>query len=329
VCAPAGFGKSTTLANALAACPFLVAWLTLASEDGHVPRFIQALIAAIQRVDSRACRTTASLLQHPALPQPAAIADTLQHALYGDDLDAAVGLVETQAPLLLDRGDWHQLEEWLRLLPAATVERRPALVLAQAWIAHFRFKHNAIPALLQPASALLDETVEGSSAAGVAAWRAEVDSLWATVWFFRDDAERAATHAARAWERLPATAAWSRGNAGWILGVSRHRLGHSEAIRDLLATEAAGALKRHSAGTLRLGSSLAVVRYTSGEPTPGRAHGAPSSQPRRDAEVRADCGVGASPARLHLLRLGRAARRGGALHGRRGPAPQAECRGAP
>jgi LuxR family maltose regulon positive regulatory protein len=65
VCAPAGFGKSTLLGTALAACPWPVVWLSLDAQDAVLPAFLHALVAAVREVFPAACRGTLSLLRLP------------------------------------------------------------------------------------------------------------------------------------------------------------------------------------------------------------------------------------------------------------------------
>jgi LuxR family maltose regulon positive regulatory protein len=221
-----------------------------------------------QELRLREPRATVDVLHRRAsawLASQRRVSEALRHALEGEDDEGAADLVEAHAPPLLDSGEWQRLDEWLRLLPPAAVERRPALLLIQAWVAFARFHLKVIPALLHHASALLEQNAEGLTSQRVSALTAEIASLWAVVWYLRDDAARAATHAALAWEGLPAAAAYPLGHAGWVLGVSRHRLGHPEALQELLASDRAAELERHPAGTLRLRSSLAVIYYTSGE----------------------------------------------------------------
>src|SRR5262245_13625219 len=102
ICAPAGFGKTTLLAAAVADSPWPVAWLSLDSEDSHLPRFLQSLVAAIQRALPLACRATASLLERPALPPVGSIAAALQQDLAEPTDDLVVVLDDYHAIDVLD-----------------------------------------------------------------------------------------------------------------------------------------------------------------------------------------------------------------------------------
>jgi LuxR family maltose regulon positive regulatory protein len=68
LCAPAGYGKSTLLAQWLAAISRPVAWFSLEAGDDELPVFMNGLSAALQRVVPDACRASASLLHSPQFP---------------------------------------------------------------------------------------------------------------------------------------------------------------------------------------------------------------------------------------------------------------------
>src|SRR6185437_853937 len=69
VSAPAGFGKTTLLAQWLAECRMPVAWLSLEPEDNDPLRFLSYLIAALQTVQANV-GTNASALLHTPQPPP-------------------------------------------------------------------------------------------------------------------------------------------------------------------------------------------------------------------------------------------------------------------
>jgi LuxR family maltose regulon positive regulatory protein len=71
VSAPAGFGKTTLLAQWLAESDTPVAWLSLDAEDNDPTRFLSYLIAALQTLDGQIGTTTLEILhtQQPAPPE--------------------------------------------------------------------------------------------------------------------------------------------------------------------------------------------------------------------------------------------------------------------
>ena len=103
VVAPAGFGKTTIVAQwlfALQAQPshLQVAWLTLDTEDSAIERCWRYLIAAITQVFPASCTESLALLDAQQLPPPRSLADVL-----ANDLTALPN------PLVLVLDDYHQI----------------------------------------------------------------------------------------------------------------------------------------------------------------------------------------------------------------------------
>ena len=87
VSAPAGFGKTTLLAQWLAESDTLVAWLSLEPEDNDPVRFLTYLIAALQTVDAHLGTAALDLLRTPQPPPP----ETVVILLINDLLRSTVG----------------------------------------------------------------------------------------------------------------------------------------------------------------------------------------------------------------------------------------------
>ena len=88
VSAPAGFGKTTLLAQWLAESGMPVAWLSLEAEDNDPTRFLSYLIAALQTLDAQIGATALALLHTPQPPSPEAVLAVLTNDLAdrgGDD----------------------------------------------------------------------------------------------------------------------------------------------------------------------------------------------------------------------------------------------------
>src|SRR5437588_12058355 len=80
VSAPAGFGKTTLLAQWLAESGMPVAWLSLEAGDNELVRFLSYLIAALQTLDPHLGAVALALLQMP----PPASAETVLTLLTND-----------------------------------------------------------------------------------------------------------------------------------------------------------------------------------------------------------------------------------------------------
>ena len=61
ITAPAGFGKTTLVASAIAGFGFPVAWLSLDKNDNQEERFLGYLVAALQRADPKLGNEAAQL----------------------------------------------------------------------------------------------------------------------------------------------------------------------------------------------------------------------------------------------------------------------------
>ncbi|MBO0791486.1 MAG: hypothetical protein J2P36_11125, partial [Ktedonobacteraceae bacterium] len=77
ISAPAGFGKTTLLAQWLSQSHVPVAWLSLDSDDNDPARFLPHLIAALQRLEPQLGATSLALLRTPQPPSPEIILEQL------------------------------------------------------------------------------------------------------------------------------------------------------------------------------------------------------------------------------------------------------------
>ncbi len=68
VCAPAGFGKTTLLAQWVQTIDRPTAWLSLDEHDNELPIFVQSLVAALQSAFPNTFQGLASLLEAPRFP---------------------------------------------------------------------------------------------------------------------------------------------------------------------------------------------------------------------------------------------------------------------
>src|SRR5215469_13710754 len=73
ISAPAGFGKTTLLAQWLAQSGIPVAWLSLEAEDNDPTRFLSYVIAALQTLDAQLGTTALAPLRTPQPPAPEAV----------------------------------------------------------------------------------------------------------------------------------------------------------------------------------------------------------------------------------------------------------------
>ncbi len=99
IAAPAGFGKTTLVANWVCTLAHEIAWISLDENDNDLVQFLSYLIAALQSIDRRIGAGVCSLLQSPRLPPISSLLTPLIN-----DLTASA------APLLLVLDDYHLID---------------------------------------------------------------------------------------------------------------------------------------------------------------------------------------------------------------------------
>jgi LuxR family maltose regulon positive regulatory protein len=103
VSASAGFGKTTLLGDWVGGCSFPVSWLALDEGDNDPVRFVQYLIAALQRVDGDVGRGVSGFLRTPQLPPPGSLITTLIN-----------DVARTANPFFLVLDDYHVIhQDWI------------------------------------------------------------------------------------------------------------------------------------------------------------------------------------------------------------------------
>lgn len=183
--------------------------------------------------------------------------EALHHALAAGDDSFAVQLVIDQRHDRLNQQDWRTLERWLKYLPQASIRQNPALILAQAWIAHSQYQLLALPQILQQAQALVDEqqlsainkeasltsatTVhkDGYPTTRITSTRrsslqGEIDTLVSFVWLIKSEMPQTSEAAQNALQRVSPDHNFVYGYAHLSWGIAAYSLGQGkEAIRFL------------------------------------------------------------------------------------------------
>src|SRR6266571_2414027 len=102
VSAPAGFGKTTLLAQWFAQSSTPVAWLSLEAEDNDPTRFLAYLIAALQTLDAQIGATALALLHTPQPPPPETVLAVLANDLVGRDAGDVVLVLDDYHTIAAD-----------------------------------------------------------------------------------------------------------------------------------------------------------------------------------------------------------------------------------
>jgi LuxR family maltose regulon positive regulatory protein len=102
VSAPAGYGKSTIIAQYIEATECSCAWLSLDPEDSDLRRFLAYVVAALRDAVPGCCPSTAECLQMPVLPGSEELA-----AVFCNDLDDLDDLDDLVLPIVLVLDDYY------------------------------------------------------------------------------------------------------------------------------------------------------------------------------------------------------------------------------
>ncbi|MFN8475683.1 MAG: LuxR C-terminal-related transcriptional regulator [Anaerolineae bacterium] len=134
VCAPAGFGKTTLLAEWLATIPLPAAWLSLAPDDSDMTVFTRHLLLAVQTIFPGACQATLAMLGAPQTLKPSALAARLCNEL--DELPGACVVVLDDYHAVTDAATHQMMAVLLDYLPptlhlAIATRSDPPLPLAR------------------------------------------------------------------------------------------------------------------------------------------------------------------------------------------------------
>ncbi len=152
----------------------------------------------------------------------------IRHALAAGDALQAARLVEQKGRALLTENRWRLLKKWLDMLPPDLIQDRPLLLIAQAWVAYFRFALGDIPPLLQRLEQILaeDETARFL--------QEEIDFFWGHHWYWKGQMDRSLARLERARDREPVVHHVSKGITQVFWALAAQMSGRKEeAVRYL------------------------------------------------------------------------------------------------
>lgn len=157
------------------------------------------------------------------------VAEAIRHALAAEDTAMAADVVEASLYEILNREEWPLLERWLKLFPSDTIQKRPRLLVAQAWVLFFQLKLPAIPPLLSQAESLLAE----EAAVASSSVRCDLETLHGLIFLVAGDFQRAVECTQRALCPAEPGRDFSRGIAVFLQGMASYAVageGHAVAF---------------------------------------------------------------------------------------------------
>ena len=184
--------------------------------------------------------------------------EALHHALTSGDFSAAGQIIVQYRHSPLNEDKWYVLDKWLSQLPDETVQQRPALLLAKAWVANYKSAFWAIPPILEAVESLLEKNTAD-------------ESLWGEVDFFRGillcwegHGESSMELLSGALERIPITNLGARNEVEIYFAVASQIAGRGKKVvqtyEQMLFDE-----RTVSTRKMRLLSSIVFIHLLSGD----------------------------------------------------------------
>jgi LuxR family maltose regulon positive regulatory protein len=157
--------------------------------------------------------------------------EAIEHAVKaGEDL-RAVQLIERACYQALAQDDWMAMERWLTLTPTGA-SKRPAILVARAFVAHYHFRTPAVYALTGEAESALEQDSGGYSPE-------QLSILFGLIAALRSNPANAAltveelfANASHALELLPAELEGPRSHAELYCFMAQNRLGGAMAVAE-------------------------------------------------------------------------------------------------
>jgi ATP/maltotriose-dependent transcriptional regulator MalT len=162
------------------------------------------------------------------------IEDALQHALRAGEADIAAEIVERHVSKALATEEWPRIERWLHQLPIDVVERRPALLMARAWIFQLRWRLGDIPDLLDRAEALLARIDPGGLGGAWRTIRGQIATMRGLAAVSLGNMTFGFEAAETGWRNTDSADQYQRGVAIFVLAMAAHALGHGDRLADLI-----------------------------------------------------------------------------------------------
>ncbi|MGW8177988.1 MAG: hypothetical protein ACWGQW_04240, partial [bacterium] len=123
--------------------------------------------------------------------------EALRHAITAGDFSTAGQIVERYRHVPLNEDKWYVLSRWLSQLPEETVQQRPALLLAKAWVSNYQSAFWTIPPILEAVENSLEVDAADESLLG------EVDFFKGILLYWEGQGEAAMASLNSALERIP------------------------------------------------------------------------------------------------------------------------------
>ena len=200
----------------------------------------------------------------------------INHLIVLHEWNRAAQLVENQLCDLLNAEDSEGIKRRLTIIPENIISTRPVLLLMQAWSAHFGLRLAVMRSLINRIQVMLDaalvqsETSEsaaplpGFEAIPLKIVQAHVWELNSVLLYLTNQGSDAKPLARQAFDALPETWLFARGNAMIFLGLSMTMEGQYDQVVDMFSQTYASLQKPRTTFGKRLLFCLGVSHFIQG-----------------------------------------------------------------
>ncbi|MBV7332948.1 hypothetical protein KFU94_32920 [Chloroflexi bacterium TSY] len=192
------------------------------------------------------------------------VEEAIYHAQAAQNVDLAVQLVETRCQQFLSQGRVN-LERWLALLPQEVIQKRPKLLMAQAWRLYFHWRISRLKTVLDQVEVALQDEESTLAPAEHQAIQAQYQTLrCVTTYILDNDFSGTVAWARCALSLLPNAESGARNIALGFLSIAQQALGDPERdlsrLKECLQTSSVD-----SPATFQSFVSLCVIQLVAGE----------------------------------------------------------------
>lgn len=189
--------------------------------------------------------------------------EAISHALMADEIDRATSIAERCRRIEFDEDRWMGVAGWLDMLPADIREQRPALLLAEAWVAFFKLNTARIPEIVSKVESLLDSHPDPDPF-----WLAELNFFRAVVHFWQGEGKEGKQCCQEALIHFAERRGMLGGEVRLQLALARHLCGESREALEEIEHEFRVEDAADFAYSTRMLAAKAFVHLLSGELQP-------------------------------------------------------------
>ncbi|MGD2048045.1 MAG: response regulator [Chloroflexota bacterium] len=150
------------------------------------------------------------------------IEEAIKHALEAGDVIGAAKIVEKNRHAILDEDEFYTLNIWLSMLPDVVRQRRPELLIAEAWV---HLAQDNLMAIFSNIERL--EQIWGPDESDLPIW-GEINYFKGYFCYFQGQGSQAYAHQRRALELIPEAHQHDRAEAELHYALTSHMIGRKE-----------------------------------------------------------------------------------------------------